>query len=114
MASHGEVVSSQDFTVLIYHITGRHLGVVFRVGDNLFGQTSRLIGLGLIGNALGNVVEPKRTSIFGHDNGIERIPLGNEVALLYHVVLFIVKGRTVRHIERREHDIGMRVYEANL
>ena len=91
VTAHWEVVGTDDFAILVEHVAGRHLRLVLRVGDNLLGKTCSLVGLGTIGYALDYVVEAQCTCIFCHDDSIERVPLGNEVALLHEVALLEVE-----------------------
>ena len=111
MTTHREVVSTDDFAVLVEHVAGRHLRLVLRVGNNLLGKTSSLVSLSTECDALDNVVEAQCTGILCNDDSVERVPLGDKVALLHYVALLEVERRTVRHIDSRQCDICVRVDE---
>ena len=91
VATHREVVGSEHLTIGVKNIASRNLALVTRFGDNLLGKTCGFVGLGLIGNTGNNVVEAKGTLVLGHDDSIERVPLGNEVALLHGVAVLEVE-----------------------
>ena len=114
MAAYREVVCTDNLAVCIKHVAGRHLRLVLRVGDDLLGKTCRLVGLSTVCDALDNVVEAERTCVLCNDNGVERVPLSDEVALLHNVAILEVERRTVRHVDRSECDVGIRVDELQL
>ena len=95
MTTHGEVVGTYLLTIGTDDVTGRNPGTVFRLGDDLLGKTSGLVGLGTECDALNDIVELQRTSILGDDDSVEGIPLGYLFALLNHVARLEVERGTV-------------------
>ena len=91
MTTHREVISTNDLTVRSNDVAGRNLQFIARLGDNLFGQTSSIVGLGTEGNTLDDVVELQRTSILSNDNSIEGVPLSNPVALLNGIAILEIE-----------------------
>ena len=91
MSSHREVVCTDNLAICIKHIAGRHLRLVLRVDDNLLGKTCGVVGLSTERNALNNIVEAQGSCILGNDNGVERVPLCNEIALLYLVAFLEIE-----------------------
>ena len=91
MSSHREVVGTDNLAICIKHIAGRHLRLVLRVDDNLLGKTCGVVGLSTVRYALNNIVEAQCSCILGNDNGVERVPLGNEIALLYLVAFLEIE-----------------------
>ena len=91
MATHREVICSNDFTVSTDDIAGRHTGTVFRLGDDLLSQTGGLVSLSAEGDALDDIVELQGTGILRDNHGIERIPLGNLVASPHLVTMTVVE-----------------------
>ena len=85
MTTHREVISTNDLAISTNHVTGRHLRTVFRFCNDFLCQTCGFISLSTEGDTFDDIVELKTTGILGHDNGIERIPLGNLIALLHLV-----------------------------
>ena len=83
MTSHGEDVGADNLAILTNDVAGRHERAVAGLGDDFLGKTCGFVGLSLIGGAFHDVAELQATGIFGNDNGIERIPTGNELALLH-------------------------------
>ena len=114
VTAYGEVVGTEHIAVGVEHIAGRNLGVVLGVDDNLLGKTCGIVGLGLEGDTVDDVVEAQCTGIFGNDERIEGVPLGDEVALLDDVAVLVVEDRTVGQVEGREDDIGIGVDESDL
>ncbi len=111
VATHREAVGTNDLAVGIEHIASRHLRLVLRLCDNLLAQAGRLIGLGTEGDAFDDIVETQCTGILGDDNSVERVPLGNQVALLHDIAVLEVECRTIRHVDGRKDDICMRIDE---
>ena len=91
MSTHREVVCTDNLAVSVEDVAGRNLRLVLRVGDDLLGKTCCFVGIGTEGNTLNNVVEAERTCILCNDDSVERVPLGNEVALLNYVALLEVE-----------------------
>ena len=114
VATHGEVVGADHCAVLVDDVASRHLGAVLGVDDDFLSQSRGLIGLSLEGDALLDVVEPQATRIFGDDDSIEGVPLGDERASLDLVVGLEVERATIRHIDRGEHDVGIGIDETHL
>ena len=114
VSSHREVICANNHAVFIQHITSRNLGVVFGVGDDFLGHTRCLVGLSLKGCTLDDIVEFQLTSIFRHDDSIEWIPLGDEIAPLHLFTLLEIERTTVWHVERREDDARVRIDKTNL
>ena len=125
MSSHRENVCSENIlgivaarlTVLVstlaHDVAGGHAVAVLRVYHDTLLKTSGIVGLGTIGDTFEHVVEAHNACIFADDYGIERVPLGYEVALLHLVAMLEVERATVWHVHRREHDVGVRVDEAD-
>ena len=114
VATHGEVVGTDNLAVYINHIAGRHLRLVLRLGHNLLGKTRCLIGLSTEGDTLDDIVELQATGILSHDDGIEGIPLGNLVALGHLVAILEVERRTVGDVDRGEDNAGVGIDKAQL
>ena len=112
MTTHREVIRTDDVAIGVDDVAGRHLRLVLRLGNNLLGQSGGFIGLCTESNALDNVVELQPTGILGDDDGIERIPLGNLVALLDGVAILEIKRRTVGDVDRREDNLGIDIDKA--
>ena len=91
MSTHREVVCTDNLAVSVEDVAGRNLRLVLRVGDDLLGKTCCFVGLGTECDALDDVVEAQRTCIFCNDDSVERVPLGDEVALLHEVALLEVE-----------------------
>ena len=112
MSAYREVVSTEHFTIGTDDIAGRNLRLVLGLGDNLLGQTGRIVGFGVEGDAFNDILELQCSGIFGDDNGIEWVPFGHQVALFHAIALFEVERRTVGNIERAQNNLGIRVDEA--
>ena len=91
MTTHRKVVCSHNLTILVEDIHSRHLRAVLGVGDNLLCHTGCLVGLSTEGDVTLHIVELNPTSILADDNGIERVPLGDTVALLYNITILVVE-----------------------
>ena len=91
VASHREVVGADLVAVGIDDVAGWNLRLVFRLGDNLLGESGGLVGLGTVSNTLDDVVELKRTGVLGDNHGVERVPLGNLLALGHDVARLVVE-----------------------
>ena len=57
----------------------------------MLGHTGRVIGLCLIGLTLHEVVEAYLTRKLGYDDGIEGIPLGDDVAAVDYVAALVIE-----------------------
>ena len=91
MTTYREVIGTNYATIGIDNIAGRNLHLIARLSNDLFGQTGRFVSLCTEGDTLDDIVELQRTSILGNDNGIERIPLSNLVALLHGVAILEIE-----------------------
>ena len=58
-------------------------------------------------------MELQRTGIFGNNDGIKWVPLSDEVTFLNDITLFIIERSTIRHVERTEYDVGIRIDKTN-
>ena len=91
MTTHREVVSTNLLAIGIKNITGRHHVAVLRLGDNLLGQTSCIVGLCTICKTFLHIVEAQCTGIFCNNNSIERVPLGNLLALFNYLAVLMIQ-----------------------
>ena len=114
VSTHREVIGSDLLSLGVDNITGGHLRLILRFGDNLLGQTGCFVGFGTEGNTLHHVVELECTTVFGHDYCVEGVPLGNLVTLLHHVASLEIERRTVRYVHRREYNLRVGVNETDL
>ena len=114
MTANREVVCTYQLSVLVHDVSRGHLAPVFRLDDNHLTESRGLIALHTIGDALDYILEDNLTRILGNDNGIEGVPLGNDLALLYRVALIDIQGRAIRHILGEQHDVGVHINETHL
>ena len=90
VTSHREVVCTHHVTVFVDDVASRHECPVFRLDDDFLGKSGGVVGLSLEGRAFYHVSESQLTLELRDDDGIERVPLGHDVAFLHHVAMLEV------------------------
>ena len=96
--THGNVEALDDVAVLIHNVEARVLRLETALDDHLVVDVGLLVSLHTVGHALDDVVELDSTGHVGQNHGVERIPIGDQVALLDGVAMLEIEVRTVRHV----------------
>ena len=90
MATYREVVCCNNLTMTVENITVWRESLIARVGDDNVRHTRCDVELCLVSLSLDHIGETDLTRMLCDDNGIEWVPLSNEVALAYVVAILII------------------------
>ncbi len=87
MTIDGEGVVAECIAVGVEHMGGRSHALVLRLDNDAFAKTGSFVFLHTEGDTFGDVLELDGTGMVGNDDGVERIPVGDNRAFL-HVLAF--------------------------
>ena len=82
MGTDRQGVGCQGVASLVHNVNHWRLGTVLGFDDDLILQARSVVGLYLVGIALDDVLELNHTLLLGNDDGVEWVPLGDDIALL--------------------------------
>ncbi len=108
---HRQVVGTEDIARLIDDMRLRQFGLVLGLGDIDLAFAGLLIGLGLAGNALDNVLEADETVLLDEERNLIGIPLADACALGVSLAGGDKQFRGVRDIEGSEYHARLLVLE---
>ena len=83
VTTYRQVVCTDNSTILIQNVQRRNLVLILRFSDDDFTQTCSFIGFYLVSDIFNHRFKVNLTGSFCYDNGVERVPLRNQLALFY-------------------------------
>ena len=109
MSTYGQRIGLQYLTILINDICRWNTGTVFRLDNDFLTQPGLLIRFYFIGYPLNYILEFHFTRNFRYDNGIERVPLADNITFLQFCATVKEQFRTIRDICRRQYNLSIRI-----
>ena len=98
MSSDGEVVGTNEFSVLVDDVAGGDARLLFGFYDYKLAQTCCFVGFYTVGHTFDDIFEFCYTGAFGYDYGVERIPFSNDFAFLHYVAFVCKEFGTVGYV----------------
>ena len=89
----------------------RHFCLILRLNDDDFTKSGRFIRFNLISDILNNTLKFNLTGSFRDNNGIERVPLSNQLTLFNHIAIRYIQCRTVRNVMSRQNNISVYIHK---
>ena len=111
VTTYREVVCTNRIAVFGIDMSRWNLGSVLRFDDDDFAQTGSVIDICLVSHVFNHRFEVNLTRSFGNDNGVERVPLGNELTLFHHFTIRCIELGTVRNVVSRKHDTCVDIHK---
>ena len=109
-----QVVRTEDITLLVNDIGGRHLGLILGIGDADLTHTCLLVGFALASYTFDHILVAQRTGLLDNQRSLVRIPLADECTLVVLLPRSDEQLGSVRDVERIEHDTCLLVLELKL
>ena len=108
---HREVVGTEDITILIKDMRLREFGLILGLGDIDLAFAGLLIGLGLTGDSLDDVLEADMSVLLDEERDLIGIPLADTRTLLILLTRGDEEFGRIRYIEGSEYDTCLLVLE---
>ena len=109
--AHRQRISLNELTILVEELGFGDASAVFRLDNDFLAVARCLVVFVAVGDTLDEVIELERTVHLAHDNGVERVPLTDHVALLNHVATLEMELGTVVDATAGKHHLGLGVHD---
>ena len=113
MSTDGQVVGTDQFTVFIQNVCGRHLVLVAGLNHDKFAQTGCFVGFNTISYTFDYILELDASGGFGNDYSVEGVPLGYHFALSYHLSVLLIQCTSVGNVLAQQDNSGVYVHKAD-
>ena len=113
VTTYRQVICTNDTTIFIQNMQWRDLCLIFRFCNDDFTQTCSFIRFYLICYIFNYRFKVNLTCSFCNNNGIERVPLSNQLTFLNDFTIWCIQFRTIRNVMCWQDNTCINIHETN-